>query len=188
MFKYIIKLFFSTFFLKICCDVYFGQRSGPLFIERWKLFIEIESLFNYYNGRKIIHELIYSDQRPKKIWVVWTWFDVIYQWFEIQTFCQNIDNHFLQAKIVNFDIIHHECWADKLQNPKFFYERIEKKHFRNYEPDVKTAAVASAIRSERQDVNVERVIMEDCCASNDFFIKKQKKILKGKKQLKIPSL
>ena len=104
MFKYVIQFFFSIFFLKICRDAYFekvnsfdkvvsmmlfcfmfgfyiGQRSVPLFIERWKLFIEIESLFNYYNGRKIIHELIYSDQRPKKIWVVWTWFDVIHQWF-----------------------------------------------------------------------------------------------------------
>ena len=46
---------------------YVSQRSVLLFIERRKIFIAIESLFSYYNGRKIIHELIYSDQRPKNM-------------------------------------------------------------------------------------------------------------------------
>ena len=35
----------------------------------------------------------------------------------------------------------------------------------------KTAAVASAIRSKRQDVKIKRVVMEDCFASNSFFYK-----------------
>ena len=77
----------------------------------------------------------------------------------------------MPAKITNFDIIHHECQGDKLHNPNNFYERIEKNHFENYESDAKTAAVASAIRSKRQDVKIKRVVMEDYFASNSFFYK-----------------
>ena len=78
--------FFGIFFVKICHDVcfkkvnsfdivvfmmlfcfmsgfYISQRSVLLFIERGKILIEIESLFNCYNERKIMHEPIYSEQR-----------------------------------------------------------------------------------------------------------------------------
>ena len=114
-----------------------------------------------------------------------------YEWYECdlisyindlkyRNFLENMDSHFLRAKITNFDIIHHECWGDKLQNKKN-YERIKKKYFKNYEFDVKTAAVASGIRSERQDVKIERIVMEDSFASNVFFIKKHNKNIKKKK-------
>ena len=42
---------------------YIGQRSVFLLIERRKIFIEIEMLFNYRNGKKIMHEPLHTDQR-----------------------------------------------------------------------------------------------------------------------------
>ena len=76
--------FFLLFFFKLCQDVlfekvnsfdkvvsmmlfcfmfsfYIGQRFVLLFNERRRIFIEIESLFNYYNGKKILHEPKYCD-------------------------------------------------------------------------------------------------------------------------------
>ena len=79
-----------------------------------------------------------------------------------------MNNRFLQAKIINFDIIRHEFQSNKLQNPKRFHKRINKNHFENYESDVKTLTVASSIRSKRQNVNIEWVVMEDFFASNGF--------------------
>ena len=38
-------------------------------------------------------------------------------------FVENIDNHFTRAKIVNLDLIHHECHSDTLSYPKYFYEK-----------------------------------------------------------------
>ena len=38
-------------------------------------------------------------------------------------FVENIDNHFTRAKIVNLDLIHHECHSDNLSYPKYFYEK-----------------------------------------------------------------
>ena len=49
-----------------------------------------------------------------------------YDDLKYEEFIENMDNHFLNAKIVNFDIIHHEYRGDKLKNPKIYYETICK--------------------------------------------------------------
>ena len=51
---------------------------------------------------------------------------------------------------------------------------MKKNDFKNYEVDIKAAAAASAIRSEREDIKVERSVIEDCFTFNRFFVKKQK--------------
>lgn len=44
-----------------------------------------------------------------------------------------MDGYFKNAKIINFDIIHHVCRGDKLQNPEKYYKAIRNKDFNNYE-------------------------------------------------------
>lgn len=48
-------------------------------------------------------------------------------------FVSNMDGYFKNAKIINFDIIHHVCRGDKLQNPQKYYKTIRNKDFNNYE-------------------------------------------------------
>ena len=48
-------------------------------------------------------------------------------------FVSNMDGYFKNAKIMNFDIIHHVCRGDKLQNPEKYYKAIRNKDFNNYE-------------------------------------------------------
>ena len=75
-----------------------------------------------------------------------------------EQFVGNMDSHFIRAKIVNFDLIHHKCRGDKLSYLKYFREKIENKDFQNYEPEVKAEAVASAVRSREEDVRVEKML------------------------------
>ena len=39
-------------------------------------------------------------------------------------FIEDTDSYFSQAKIINFDIIHHECRGNPLQNSLKYYETI----------------------------------------------------------------
>ena len=45
-------------------------------------------------------------------------------------FVENMDEHFARAKVVNFDLIYHECCEDKLSYPIYFYEKIENNDFK----------------------------------------------------------
>ena len=36
-----------------------------------------------------------------------------------------MDSHFANAKVINLDIIHHECQGDKLNNPREYYQTIK---------------------------------------------------------------
>ena len=64
-----------------------------------------------------------------------------------EEFIKNMGNHFFNAKIVTFDIIHHECQGHKLKNPKRYYKTIQKQDFKIYEDDVQNQAMSSAIKS-----------------------------------------
>ena len=41
-----------------------------------------------------------------------------------------MDSHFSHAKITNFDLIHHQCRGDKLQNLQHYYETVFDKDFK----------------------------------------------------------
>ena len=70
-------------------------------------------------------------------------------------FRNDMDSYFSRACVINFDIIHHECWGNPLQNLKQYYETIHNKDFDNYESHVQNHAVSSAIKSERDDIYFE---------------------------------
>ena len=116
-----------------------------------------------------------------------------YEWYEhdLMTYiddlkCENfvldMDSHFSRAKVVNFDIIHHQCCGDKLNNPEEYYQTIYDKDFVNYENHLCNEAVLSAIKSECNNIRFERDFVnrhikrdvEKDLISNGIFIKEDK--------------
>lgn len=62
-----------------------------------------------------------------------------------KNFTEDMGSHFSRVKIVNFDLTHHQCRENKLNNPRHFYEKIRDKDFKNYEDGVRNRAMSSAI-------------------------------------------
>ena len=89
-------------------------------------------------------------------------------------FIENTDEHFQKAKIINFDIIQHECKGDELEYSKKFYQTIENKDFKDYDNNVKEEALTSAIKSERKDIFIDRALTERNVISNSIFVKRSK--------------
>ena len=71
-------------------------------------------------------------------------------------FLKDMDSHVSRVKITNFNIIHHECRGDRLENPEQYYKTIYDKNFDNYEDHIQNEAVSCAIKSERDDIYFER--------------------------------
>lgn len=81
-------------------------------------------------------------------------------------FVSNMDGYFKNAKIINFDIIHHVCRGDKLQNPQKYYKTIRNKDFNNYEWHIQDNAISSAIKSYRDDIHFEHKVVSNPLVSN----------------------
>ena len=69
-------------------------------------------------------------------------------------FVNDMNSHFSRVKVINFDIIYHQCGGDKLQNTQY-YETISNNDFENFESHIQNQAVSSAIRNERDDIYFE---------------------------------
>ena len=50
---------------------------------------------------------------------------------------ENPDQSFRKTKIVNFDIIHHECRGDKLEKSYEYYQTVLKVNFNKYKKEMK---------------------------------------------------
>ena len=76
---------------------------------------------------------------------------------------QNPDNHFENVFITNFDLIHNQCWGDKLTHDRKFYETLFKEKLNSEINDIeqKDRFVSAAINSERKDVYIEKEIYKD---------------------------
>ena len=76
---------------------------------------------------------------------------------------QNPDNHFENAFITNFDLIHNQCRGDKLTHDRKFYETLFKEKLNSEINDIeqKDRFVLAAINSERKDVYIEKEIYKD---------------------------
>ena len=101
-------------------------------------------------------------------------------------FVNDMDSNFSCVKVASFDIIHHECCGDKIQNSRLYYETIHNKDFINYENYVRDHAISSTIRCERGNIHfendflkchVERDVKEvdDDLKLNELFIMKNRK-------------
>ena len=75
---------------------------------------------------------------------------------------ENLEYHFQNCYITNFDKIHHECRGDKLHFSKRHYETIFYNQLKqNIDEQNQEKFISCAIRSEREDINFEKkVILE----------------------------
>lgn len=73
----------------------------------------------------------------------------------------NPDSYFNNVKVVNFDIINHECRGDKLIGPYKDFKTIKSEHLTNY-PKNDAEVVLSAAFQNRDDLWVK----------HDFMIKR----------------
>ena len=95
-----------------------------------------------------------------------------------------MDGYCKDFRLINFDIINHECRGTPLQNPQAYYKSIKSRDFKNYEPHVQNNAVSSAIKSECDDIHFEhdalkqhfkeKTVAENALVSNSFFLKEKK--------------
>ena len=98
-------------------------------------------------------------------------------------FVENMDSHFARAKITNFNIIHHQCQGDPLQNSLRYYETIFDNDFKNYEDRPPNQAISSAVKADRNDIHFECNLLkshiksdiEKDLISNGIFIRKSRK-------------
>ena len=76
-------------------------------------------------------------------------------------FAKDADSYFENVKLINFDIVHHECRGGKLQNPERYYKLIRNKDFENYEQHVQNNALSSAIKYERVDIHFDFLLLSN---------------------------
>ena len=70
--------------------------------------------------------------------------------------------HFRNSYVTNFDIIHHECRGDKLENSKKYYETIYKEAVnKQIEENKRTYFISKAIDSERKDVFLRKNLLTE---------------------------
>ena len=70
--------------------------------------------------------------------------------------------HFKNSYVTNFDIIHHECRGDKLENSKKYYETIYKEAVnKQIEENKRTYFISKAIDSERKDVFLRKNLLTE---------------------------
>ena len=65
-----------------------------------------------------------------------------------EEFVKDKNSHFKTAKVVNFDIIHHECRWDSLQGNYKKYQTVNKKDMDKYSANSKRTIVNSDIRCD----------------------------------------
>ena len=109
---------------------------------------------------------------------------------EYERINENKKDYFENAKIVNFDIIHNKCRGDPLQNDVKYYQTIKNEDLNYIKKNDEEEFIGAAIKSQRDDVNVNRdVIINHFKKTTDLVKFKQKnKILlssmHGKKKKK----
>ena len=82
-----------------------------------------------------------------------TWYGQI----KCEDFLRDTDQHFQQAKIINFDIIHRECCGEEV--PKDLlkqYQTVNDKSFSDYPTPEQDQILSSAFRTDREDTFFEK--------------------------------
>ena len=72
----------------------------------------------------------------------------------------DLEYHFQNCYITNFDKIHHECRGDELHFSKKFYETIFLNELKKNISEIDHERfISTAIRSKREDINFERKVI-----------------------------
>ena len=89
----------------------------------------------------------------------------------------DFDYHFENCYVINFDLIHHECRNDELSYSRKHYETIynEKVNEEFTTDDHKYRFISSAIKSKREDVNIEKDVFKQHFNTNKLEEELEKK-------------
>ena len=78
---------------------------------------------------------------------------------EYERINKNKKDYFRKAKIINFDIINHECRGDPLKNSIQYYETIHQHDLQLAKKEDRDEFISESIRSKREDLYIERNII-----------------------------
>ena len=67
---------------------------------------------------------------------------------KFEKFMENPDQSLRKTKIVNFDIIHHECRGNKLEKSYEYYQTVFKVNFNKYNKRDEKKVLSSAFRNQ----------------------------------------
>ena len=67
--------------------------------------------------------------------------------------------YFNEAKIINFDIINHQCRGTPLKNSVQYYETIHNENLQLAKEEDREDFVSEAIRSKREDLFIEKDVL-----------------------------
>ena len=74
----------------------------------------------------------------------------------------DLDGHFKNCYVTNFDLINHECRGDKLQHSRKFYETVfENDLKKNFNSEDRYNFCASGIKSGRKNLFFEKNVYKD---------------------------
>ena len=74
---------------------------------------------------------------------------------------QDLADYFLNVKILNFDIIHHESRGNPLTYDRKYYQQIHEKHFKNIpKKDDRYDFISNAIKSKRDDIYIQKDVIK----------------------------
>ena len=70
--------------------------------------------------------------------------------------------YFEKKKVINFDIIHHECRGDPLKGTYEGYQTVKAKNLKNYPKPEKKELVEGVMRNiKRKDLFVEKEVVKN---------------------------
>ena len=70
-------------------------------------------------------------------------------------------NYFIEAKVINFDIINHECRGDPLDYSVKHYQTIYQENLRRAKKEDVNEFIGEAIKSKREDLYVDNDVLND---------------------------
>ena len=127
-------LAFSFSFLFGCC-ISSCIVSYLLYKRNKKISVEIELVIKDYNAVAIFLTNSYIPKKREKKKYEWCEHDLMTYIDNLkhEQFVEDMDSHFSRVKISNFDLIHHQCCGDKLQNSRRHCETIFDSDFKDYD-------------------------------------------------------
>ena len=83
---------------------------------------------------------------------------------------ENKEEYFIEANVMNFDIIHHRCRGDPLKNSVKYYETIYQENLRRAKEEDINEFIGEAIKSKRKDLYVNNDVLNEHFKLNQKLI------------------
>ena len=89
-----------------------------------------------------------------------------YDYLKYKDMSDNPDNYFSKKKVINFDLIHHQCRGDPLLKPEKDHKTISSDEFKKYPQQEKNKVFSAGFRSNRDDLWIKRDIIIEYLKKN----------------------